>query len=279
MRSFVYKGQVLNALLRLADYGIEEDATVYYCAIPRPAESPHMSAAPAEDDFFSNPLIDSVTSNSDLLMMIMESNPTIQALRQRSPELNALLSDPQTLQDAFQAMRNPAMMRELMRTSDRALSNIDAVPGGFDALRQVYRDVQEPVWESVTAANELEAARGPAANTYAVRSPAPADEPFPQAWQGEDGRGDSPETAPFQRPMMPGLFAPPILMQPQIPAARKCFRMMTCFMSSLPLERFRSQLSALQSMGFTDEGQCLQALERHGGNLNQAIDDLLQEGV
>jgi hypothetical protein len=33
-------------------------------------------------------------------------------------------------------------MREYMRNNDRALSNIEALPGGFNALRQLYENVQ-----------------------------------------------------------------------------------------------------------------------------------------
>jgi ubiquilin len=31
--------------------------------------------------------------------------------------------------------RNPNLMQEMMRNNDRAMANIENVPGGFDALR------------------------------------------------------------------------------------------------------------------------------------------------
>lgn len=34
------------------------------------------------------------------------------------------------------------LMREYMRNNDRALSNLEALPGGFNALRQLYENVQ-----------------------------------------------------------------------------------------------------------------------------------------
>jgi hypothetical protein len=34
------------------------------------------------------------------------------------------------------------LRREYMRNNDRALSNIEALPGGFNALRQLYENVQ-----------------------------------------------------------------------------------------------------------------------------------------
>lgn len=47
--------------------------------------------------------------------------------------------------------RNPAMMQEMMRNQDRALSNLESVPGGYNALRRMYTDIQEPM---LTAARE-----------------------------------------------------------------------------------------------------------------------------
>lgn len=41
--------------------------------------------------------------------------------------------------------RNPAMLQELMRSQDRALSNLESIPGGYNALQRMYRDIQEPM--------------------------------------------------------------------------------------------------------------------------------------
>jgi ubiquilin len=43
---------------------------------------------------------------------------------------------------------NPDMMREMQRTNDRQMSNIEAHPEGFNALRRMYEDVQEPMYEA-----------------------------------------------------------------------------------------------------------------------------------
>lgn len=43
------------------------------------------------------------------------------------------------------------MMQEMMRNQDRALSNLESVPGGYNALRRMYTDIQEPMF---TAARE-----------------------------------------------------------------------------------------------------------------------------
>jgi len=33
----------------------------------------------------------------------------------------------------------------MMRTHDRALSNLESLPGGFNALQRMYTDIQEPM--------------------------------------------------------------------------------------------------------------------------------------
>jgi ubiquilin len=42
-------------------------------------------------------------------------------------------------------MRNPNAMREAMRSQDLAMSQLENIPGGFNALRRMYEDVQEPI--------------------------------------------------------------------------------------------------------------------------------------
>lgn len=54
--------------------------------------------------------------------------------------------------------RNPAMMQEMMRNQDRALSNLESIPGGYNALRRMYTDIQEPMFSA--AREQVRAACG-----------------------------------------------------------------------------------------------------------------------
>lgn len=52
------------------------------------------------------------------------------------------------------------MMQEMMRNQDRALSNLESIPGGYNALRRMYTDIQEPMLSAaqeqvITLAPEL----------------------------------------------------------------------------------------------------------------------------
>lgn len=56
-----------------------------------------------------------------------------------------MLNDPELLRQAMELVRNPSMLQELMRTNDRAISNLESIPGGYNALTRMYREIQEPM--------------------------------------------------------------------------------------------------------------------------------------
>lgn len=95
----------------------------------------------------NSPMMRSLMSNPDILRSILEANPQIRQLREQHPELNHLLNDPELLQQSMRAMQNPGLMQEMINNTDRVLNNIDAIPGGFNALRRVYQSIQEPIWD------------------------------------------------------------------------------------------------------------------------------------
>jgi ubiquilin len=97
----------------------------------------------------NSPLMESLLSDPELLREMMLSNPTVRNLVESNPELGQALSDPDTIRRAMEMSRNPNLMREMMRNTDRQMSNIEGMPGGFDALRRMYTDVQQPLEDSM----------------------------------------------------------------------------------------------------------------------------------
>ena len=73
------------------------------------------------------------------------ANPQMQQLIQRNPEISHMLNNPDIMRQTLELARNPAMMQEMMRNQDRALSNLESIPGGYNALRRMYTDIQEPM--------------------------------------------------------------------------------------------------------------------------------------
>ncbi|TKC37953.1 hypothetical protein EI555_009041, partial [Monodon monoceros] len=67
------------------------------------------------------------------------SNPEMMVQIMENPFVQSMLSNPDLMR------QNPAMMQEMMRNQDRALSNLESIPGGYNALRRMYTDIQEPM--------------------------------------------------------------------------------------------------------------------------------------
>ncbi|KAI1233244.1 Ubiquilin-1, partial [Lamprotornis superbus] len=92
-----------------------------------------------------NPFVQSMLSNPDLMRQLIMANPQMQQLVQINPEISHMLNNPDIMRQTLELARNPAMMQEMMRNQDRALSNLESIPGGYNALRRTYTDIQEPM--------------------------------------------------------------------------------------------------------------------------------------
>lgn len=92
----------------------------------------------------NNPMIQSLMVNRNFMREMMMSNPQMRQIIENNPEMD----DTELIRRSMEIDQNPELMREMMRNSDRAMSNISSMPGGFDALRRLYMDVQEPLHEA-----------------------------------------------------------------------------------------------------------------------------------
>lgn len=92
-----------------------------------------------------SPFMQSLLDNPDFIRSMVMNNPQIKAIAEQNPEIGHLMSDPSFLRQSMEMMRNPELMREMQRNNDRALSNIEAIPGGFNHLRRMYSTIQEPM--------------------------------------------------------------------------------------------------------------------------------------
>lgn len=96
----------------------------------------------------NSPMMRSLTSDPETIRSLMMNNPEMRRIVEANPELNHVLNDPDMLRQTMRAMQDPSMMEEMIRSQDRAMSNISAHPQGYAALRRMYRDVQEPMMQA-----------------------------------------------------------------------------------------------------------------------------------
>ncbi|NP_001080805.1 ubiquilin 4 L homeolog [Xenopus laevis] len=107
-----------------------------------------MSSPEMLSQIMENPLVQNMMSNPDLMRQMIMANPQMQQLMERNPEISHMLNNPELMRQTMELARNPAMMQEMMRNQDRALSNLESIPGGYNALRRMYTDIQEPMFSA-----------------------------------------------------------------------------------------------------------------------------------
>lgn len=109
----------------------------------------------------NSPMMQNIMNNPESMMAMMESDPNMQQMMDQNPQIRHALRDPNILRQTMDTMQNPRLYQEMMRNNDRAMSNLESHPGGFNLLRQMYTDVQEPM---MNAAAEASATSNPFAS-------------------------------------------------------------------------------------------------------------------
>ncbi|TVU48490.1 hypothetical protein EJB05_08128 [Eragrostis curvula] len=166
------------------------------------AENPNLMR-----EIMNMPLMQNLLNSPDLIRNIITNNPQMRELIDQNPDLAHVLNDPSILRQTVEAARNPELMREMMRNTDRAMSNIESSPEGFNMLRRMYETVQEPFLNATTMGGEGDRNQGsnqasePAANAPIAASdstsgsPSPNANPLPNPWS-TNGRSAQGATRP-----------------------------------------------------------------------------------
>ncbi|KAK8582599.1 hypothetical protein V6N13_069373 [Hibiscus sabdariffa] len=156
-------------------------------------------------ELMNTPAVESLMNNPELIRSLIASNPQMREIIDQNPELGHILNDPGILRQTLEAARNPELMREMMRNTDRAMSNIESSPEGFNMLRRMYENVQEPFMNATTTAgndgnhptsNPFAALLGTLGDSQARASPNNTSAHGSETTQGQA----SPNTNPLPNP-------------------------------------------------------------------------------
>lgn len=145
-----------------------------------------------------NPFVQRLMNNPENMRSLLTRNPQMQELMERNPEINHMLNNPDLLRQTMELARNPSMLQELMRTHDRAISNLESIPGGYNALQRMYRDIQEPM----LSATAEQFSRNPFASLVdntSTNNPQQGrenTEPLPNPWTPQQTSPTAPSTNP-----------------------------------------------------------------------------------
>lgn len=157
-----------------------------------------------------NPLVQTLMNDPENMRSLITSNPQMQELMERNPEINHMMNNPELLRQTMELARNPSMLQELMRSHDRAISNLESIPGGYSALQRMYRDIQEPMLNATAEQFIRNPFSGLADNNATGANPQQGSEnrePLPNPWGGGSG-GRSPNSTSPTTPR-PGVMNTP----------------------------------------------------------------------
>ena len=223
----IYKGRALQDGDLLTEYDVEDKCTIHLLRAPprqpqAPPQQPQLAAngllagglngmqlpsdpASLQRRLMSDPeltarILDSPFTRSllddpNLLRQMVNANPQLRRAMDANPQLRHALQDPNLLREAVEVARNPARAREAMRHQDLALSQLENHPEGFNALRRMYSEVQEPLMEGF----EGMAVSGGGAT--APSAPADPDAPLPNPWAAPQPQQAPPSDLPLPGPM------------------------------------------------------------------------------
>ncbi len=262
-----------------------------------------------------SPMMQQMLDNPEMMRQVMQSNPQFRQMQEANPQMAEMLLQPSALREAMNMMANPALQQEAMRQMDRAYTNVESMPGGTEALRNMVNQVQGEEPETAGGMDEP----SPAANPWMAGSWATPAQPT-QPTQGQTpqaptqpapgtsapapqmfGLGGTPATNPaFAHPEVVealrqlqenfatlsrhGVLNEIINMgmgaggMPQsTPMAPQHFPAMPTPQAPIgnPREMFADQLQQLRDMGFTNDQQNLNLLSQCGGNVEIVVSHLL----
>ncbi|GMI86311.1 hypothetical protein like AT2G17190 [Hibiscus trionum] len=164
------------------------------------------------DEIMDLPAVQILMNNPEMTRNFILNNPRIAELIYRNPELAPILNDTSAVLRILEDTRNHELMHEMTRNTDRAMSNIESSPEGFNMLCGMYEIVHEPFLDATTMAGAtgngsaepftflLETQGGNQARDWSTNqstsasgttpnSPAPNTNRLPNPWSSSAGGG------------------------------------------------------------------------------------------
>ncbi|XP_033001620.1 ubiquilin-1-like [Lacerta agilis] len=102
-------------------------------------------------EVMQHPFVQNLFGDTEQVRQMIMSVPQMQQLAEQNPEINHILNNSEFLREMIDVATSPAVMDEIIRNHDRALSNLESIPGGYSALQQLYNDIEAPMLNAVQA--------------------------------------------------------------------------------------------------------------------------------
>ena len=209
----IFKGRFLKDETDLEMNGLQDGSVIH---IMNSSNSPAPQAAPAggaprvdEPEEAEDRHRDSLSASrspglQNLMQSLAPGNTELEDMMESNPEMRAMMQDPEQMRTMMNIASNPQLRLEYMRNMDRALSNIESLPGGFNALASMMHDVPQPNSERGESEQRTQEINNPFFRLFSYGHASTVNEnPMPNPWQSSGGNDQVPGL-----PSMPDLGIP-----------------------------------------------------------------------
>jgi hypothetical protein len=212
--------------------------------------------------------------SGEFMAEMMKNNPKVQAMIEKNPQIKAALQDPAVLQEAMELATNPKAFQAMMQSQERAMSQLENLPQGFQHLSQFYKDVG-----SVDEIFELGSGRGRSTAQTSQPKQGINRSPFPNPWAPSSSTTRPSESKSPYNIENTMLFDKSGFMRKfeDVEFARSGIPGESDFDWTKFKDRFKDQLEDLKDMGFMDEKLNVESLLAANGDFVKALDIIDEE--
>ena len=254
----------------VASYNVSDNSTLYLKLLSDETETTNPSTSSSN----SAPAAVPQMLDSSLLQHMIFSNPGMQKMFDKNPELRHALADPSMMKQMLDAASDPDKMLQLQKSNDLALAHLENMPGGFQALTGIYRDIEDSFEHRNPLLNDTSEQQEERNRLLAqslgvgnIPSDRINDLPLPNPWSPPPLQQPAIHRSHLPSLSLPQNHAPNIFrgLSSNHPAGSQQ-QVATDFRS-----RYREQLQAMNDMGFVNEEVNLGALISCNGDVDAAI--------
>jgi len=214
----VYAGRLLQDGRSLEAYNVERNSTIHLLhGQPGGGEGPtgvDISQIPPQlgalqrhvlqnpdilQQMLESPAMQSLLNDHDFMRSLLKMDPRLSKLLDSCPDLNTMLHDADVMKQATEALRNPVHVRDVIRSTDRSMSQLEGLGNGaFDVLRQMCEDIKRPEQDEeyvkmMAQAEAQKKEQRKAEKAKAKRETEGDDEDLEDKPEGEEGYGLDPD--------------------------------------------------------------------------------------
>ncbi|XP_058180615.1 ubiquitin domain-containing protein DSK2b-like isoform X1 [Rhododendron vialii] len=186
-------------------YGLSDNSELFGAGLPilqqvqqKLTQNPNLMR-----EIIDMPSVHNVVDNQNIMQNVIMNDPQIDELIDRNPELAHILTDPSTIRRMLEAARNPALMHDRMRNTDRVMSNNESPPEGLNMLRRMYENAQEPFLNATTRGGDARNDLGSnpfSTDSQTTSNSAPNANPLPNPWASGGAGGAQTNSNPRLNP-------------------------------------------------------------------------------